>query len=340
MTDRLSSEDNVLPKLQASWANRGWVSCVADILARLQDESVMKRLNLHICHADDDSKAEQTSKAELLTNLIIRTAANRAWTSSVWSEIPPENWTGVLSTNQQDAQEALHRMHSDAQEVKAALAASRQAGHPERQARTPVQTYSPHLLVVFLLLSLLFLVTQGLASAFEHLWFHRLTLVQETWQACAGSRKRRCAKLTGQLRAFKETWDHCDHFAWSPAACFAHIHYLGTGLISTKDVLEDCIGEMKDISTRDQKRATGQQPERTFFYGTVSGRIRHLRHVTLNKGDYMSKEFRTASAHRDAVFSQKNPVQKEGVLARLKELCRQGTWLATSKFFPPAYIVS
>ena len=101
--------------------------------------------------------------------------------------------------------------------------------------------------------------------------------------------------------------------------------------MSTKDVLEDLIGESKDVATRDQKKASGQAPERTFFYNTRSGRIRHLKPLELQKGDYASKTFRSADCHRDAVFCQKNKVPKDGVLADLKEICRRGAILCYTR---------
>ena len=53
--------------------------------------------------------------------------------------------------------------------------------------------------------------------------------------------------------------------------CYQHIELLAQGMVSTKEVLEDVIGQTKDVASRDQKRQTGRTAERTFFYNTRSG---------------------------------------------------------------------
>ena len=94
--------------------------------------------------------------------------------------------------------------------------------------------------------------------------------------------------------------------------------------MTTKDVLEDLIGEAKDKATRDQKRETGQTPERTFFYNTRSGRLRNVTQVRLQPGDYLSQDFRSATANREVVFGQKGKIVDASVVGKMKELCRQG----------------
>ena len=54
----------------------------------------------------------------------------------------------------------------------------------------------------------------------------------------------------------QEFWRHCETFEWSPECCYEHVATLATGMISTKEVLEDIIGQTKDVAARDQKRQT------------------------------------------------------------------------------------
>ena len=51
----------------------------------------------------------------------------------------------------------------------------------------------------------------------------------------------------------KEFWDHAEHFEWQPDAFYKHVYRLASTLVSTKESLEDVIGDISDHVKRDQK---------------------------------------------------------------------------------------
>ena len=128
----------------------------------------------------------------------------------------------------------------------------------------------------------------------------------------------------------QEFWRHCETFEWSPECCYEHVATLATGMISTKEVLEDRIGQTKDVAARDQKRQSGQTAERTFFYNTRSGRLRSVRHVTLQAGDMQSVQARNASVNRDIVFGMR-PDTSSRVSTAMKNLCKEGAQWQTGQ---------
>ena len=129
---QLKDDDGALLTLQSSWANRHWCSCVANILASLQDPGAMSSLKLDVIQ---DDKEESKSKTELFTKLVIRAASIRTWHSAFWSELPPENWSGILSPDANDANQALAKMYDDAMRVRQAVDALHQERqHPEKEA--------------------------------------------------------------------------------------------------------------------------------------------------------------------------------------------------------------
>ena len=105
---------------------------------------------------------------------------------------------------------------------------------------------------------------------------------------------------------------------------------LAQGMLTTKEVLEDVIGQTKDVASRDQKRSSGQAAERTFFYSSRSGRLTSVRHVKL-PGDFQSLQARAASTNRDAVFGLR-PDTSSRLSTEVKQLCKEGQGELFTKF--------
>ena len=122
-------------RLQVDWARRGWCHCISKILGTLDDANAMERLKLSEAQDGDESKTQQFEDADLFFKLVVRCAAHRAWVSASWSEIPPNNWSGILHQDPAEAQAALDAMFEDATCVEKGLGCMSANDHPDREAR-------------------------------------------------------------------------------------------------------------------------------------------------------------------------------------------------------------
>ena len=123
-------------------------------------------------------------------------------------------------------------------------------------------------------------------------------------------------------------------FKWDPRAIYTHCMNIASMPISTKESLEDLIGETGDHVSRDAKKQSGGMPERSFFYNTLSARLKSVPYVLLDRGEFVSEEARRDSALRETVFGEKAKVQSE-VAKKVKEACKAGrvSSIACVRFF-------
>ena len=121
--------------LQAGWANRHWAIMIANILGDLNDQVAMRRLSLLFPAPDDAEATEQLDRLRIFVKVSIRTAAQRAWTLSTLSELPPDNWCGMLSTDADEANASLKKIYDDKCAITKAHEEFISKTHPEHMAR-------------------------------------------------------------------------------------------------------------------------------------------------------------------------------------------------------------
>jgi hypothetical protein len=115
--EQLSSNENAARDLQINWANRHWAAEIGNIFLMLGNEEILHRLGL-LAGADD--VAETNRMAKMLGEILVRTASQRCWTMASWSELPPLNWSSVLSQDPEEARAGLDRIRGDQESVEAA----------------------------------------------------------------------------------------------------------------------------------------------------------------------------------------------------------------------------
>ena len=108
---------------------------------------------------------------------------------------------------------------------------------------------------------------------------------------------------------------------------YEHLRVLSTVLLSTKETLEDCIGDVTDHRSRDSK-SPKLRPERLFFYYSVSQRLLRAPAKFVNPcaqatPDFLNKAARTASRNSELVFGASARVEQE-VPKDMKDLTRAG----------------
>jgi hypothetical protein len=125
----------------------------------------------------------------------------------------------------------------------------------------------------------------------------------------------------------KEFWDHANHYGWSPSAFYDHLHTLASTLCSTKESLEDLLGDVTDHCTRDQKRQSSNSEERTFFYSSISKRIGQsgYAYLSVDAADLTNKEAYANLGHKEAVFGEAIRRSSE-VIKLMKSMCIKGLW--------------
>ena len=80
-------------QLLAGWSNRAWALEVGKVLASLSDPECLARLRLTGSHLDMD---QDEGDANLWFRLVVSTASHRCWSMAIHSELPPDQWFGVL----------------------------------------------------------------------------------------------------------------------------------------------------------------------------------------------------------------------------------------------------
>ena len=115
-------------QLQADWATRGWTEVIAKILTVPFNEECLQYLNF-----DPEHGGASVQDASTFLRLCIRTASARAWSMSIWSELPPFKWAGILHQDSHVRNLALVSMAYDWEVVQRAQTHVQQNG-PEKQA--------------------------------------------------------------------------------------------------------------------------------------------------------------------------------------------------------------
>ena len=189
---------------------------------------------------------------------------------------------------------------------------------------------------------------KGLKFAFDNLWVHRLTLVQESGRVVSQvfvfieHGQRYAPKPTLHMgpmmlvarvvsECLQETWQHCRHFGWHPDSYYNHFWRLASTLISTKDLLEDVFADIADHEERDKKSSTPMMPETVFFYNTMSERLGNVPFLQIQAGDFTSAAARKFSAGRGETFGEKFKI-KNAVTEKMKECCKHRFLPALSTF--------
>lgn len=104
-------------QLQAGWATRSWSESVGNILVELVDDECLRRVGLLGRPEGEEGRKSQRDAASKFVQLIVTSAAQRAWSMSIWSETPPLNLCGILSEDPAQARSALSKMKDDADVV-------------------------------------------------------------------------------------------------------------------------------------------------------------------------------------------------------------------------------
>ena len=117
--------------MQAAWSNRAWQDEVRATLELLEDPDVIFRLRASDVQHHETEVAN--ALADVFVRMVMKQASHRCWSMSIWSEIAPLQWAGILDHDEEAAKAAFAQMRNDAETVLAALRASRE-GDGDREA--------------------------------------------------------------------------------------------------------------------------------------------------------------------------------------------------------------
>ncbi|CAE7239057.1 Trank1, partial [Symbiodinium sp. CCMP2456] len=121
-------------QLLINWSYRSWVLVVGDILADLSNPMVLDRAGL--LRPDDRQEAGKNMQDDAATflKLTVRAASQRTWSMLVYSDLPPNCWHRLLSSDAESAKGALQEMRMDQEIVDDALEIVRSSdGHPGKE---------------------------------------------------------------------------------------------------------------------------------------------------------------------------------------------------------------
>ena len=124
----------------------------------------------------------------------------------------------------------------------------------------------------------------------------------------------------------QELWLHGAANGWDPKVLWNHIHFLGNAILSTKESLEDIIGDASDHQVRDQK-LQGSSEERVFYHNAMSQRLKNVQYLKLADGDLSNSQARKFSINRQLVFGENMRIDGS-VAKQVKVLCRKGDGLS------------
>ena len=114
-----------------------------------------------------------------------------------------------------------------------------------------------------------------------------------------------------------------ERWNWAPGAIHGHCCKLANMPVTTKESLEDVIGETADHVSRDSKKNSGSQPERTFYYNTISGRLKSIPYLRLGSGEFVADSARKSSLNRELVFGER-AMPKAEIALKMKASCQEG----------------
>ena len=124
--------------MQATWSNGGWADEVLATLELLEDPEVFFRLR--VGSGEPSSTAGAEALADLFVRMVVMQASQRCWSMSVWSEVPPLQWAGILDSDEEAAQKAFAQMRKDAEVVQAALRGARDSAGDREAGQTHTDT--------------------------------------------------------------------------------------------------------------------------------------------------------------------------------------------------------
>lgn len=104
-------------QIQALWANRGWAESIGNMFTELVADECLRKVGLLGRPEGDEGRKSQREAASRFVELVTASAAQRAWSMSIWSECPPLNFAGILSEDISEGRSAFQRMKHDAQVV-------------------------------------------------------------------------------------------------------------------------------------------------------------------------------------------------------------------------------
>lgn len=123
----------------------------------------------------------------------------------------------------------------------------------------------------------------------------------------------------------KELWDHAIAQRWAARSLYTHVAYLASTLVSTKESLEDLLGDLSSHVQNDVSNPFLVTPERLFFQATISERLDRTEHayLCLKAGDFTNEFSRKHSRNRKHVFGGAAPHSSVAV-AEMKILVMKG----------------
>ena len=96
-------------QLLAGWSNRAWALEVGKVLSSLSDPECLARLRLTGPHLDMEQDEED---ADLWFRLVVSTASHRCWSMAIHSELPPDQWFGVLDVDPSASNMAFSKLRT------------------------------------------------------------------------------------------------------------------------------------------------------------------------------------------------------------------------------------
>ena len=153
---QLTKEKSLNVSLQVAWAMREWSGTVGCILSQLSNEVALQKVGLWStasCADDEDSVARKRDDAEVFCRLVVAMAAQRCWSMSLYSELPPRNWAGILCDDAETLDEQLARIKRDHDVIFLATCACSEADVSREEAQAFVVIVWPLLRFVSLLIT-------------------------------------------------------------------------------------------------------------------------------------------------------------------------------------------
>ena len=138
----------------ADMSNRLWAGTIADTFTALNDQEALRKMGLTDEMNVDSIKEFSTETCSIFTQLVLKTAAHRTWSMLAW-EAPPEQWNGVLSSNEEDAGAAWKMIIKDSEVMAAARQGAQTPDHSELKDMgvgrlCPVQSFESAVLLTCL----------------------------------------------------------------------------------------------------------------------------------------------------------------------------------------------
>ena len=122
---------------------------------------------------------------------------------------------------------------------------------------------------------------------------------------------------------WQECWRQLEENNFQAESIYHHAYLLGSTLFTTKDQLEDVIGDVGDHDKRDSKSSILGSPERLFYNQAMSARPQAAEYLQVNAESFASQNARTYSCNRERVFGEQIRI-KSNLVQEVKEMCKKG----------------